>query len=87
MYICKLNCVTEFEYFIKKRTDKKTTKSPKNTKKNENSLLNLYKFNQFYDSWRVTCSFRGVAQFLGNKKYFHAPQKELTTLIKESLSK
>ena len=37
--------------FIKKRKrQKKTSKSPKKTKKNENSLLNLYNFNQFYDS-------------------------------------
>ena len=46
----------------------------------------MYKFDQFYDSWMVTCSFRGVAQFLGNQKclrdlYF--PQKGLTTLMRE----
>ena len=77
------------KHFIKKEKDKKKLQNHRKIQKNENSLLNLYNFNQFYDSWRVTCSFRGVAQFWGNQKCLrdlHFPQKGLTTLIKNLLA-
>ena len=58
----------------------KNSKSPKNSK-NENSLLNMYKINQFYDADVLV---REITQFLGIKKYLHFPQKGLMILIRKS---
>ena len=52
----------------------------------ETSLILKVHIKKFYDSLRVTCSYRGVAQFLGIRKclkIFHFPQKGLTTLMRK----
>ena len=40
-------------------------KNKKSTKKRIKNSLKFVHIKKFYDSWRVTCSYRGVAQFLG----------------------